>query len=172
MVNFIIGNNATGKTRYLLDMWYSMNASGESCISSFSGSVVNGIIPIEKDMLDIISNELYYNDIIITRNMITAMKGGYEDATPKFFETLSLLSKKVKHIYLDDPSIDMTVVEVRDIAKILNALNRDSDKDIWIVTNSFDMVTICDSHLYCIKDGELRDGSDEYDFLIKVPSEQ
>ena len=166
MVNYIIGDNATGKTRYLLNMWHKMNASGESCISSFSGSVVNGIIPIERCMLDVIDNELYCNDIIITRNMITAMTGDYEDATPKFFEVLSLLSKKVKHIYLDEPSIEMTIEEARDIARILNVLNRESDKDIWITTHSYDITAIYNPHLYCIKDGELCDGGSEYNNLI------
>lgn len=142
MVNIIVGKNASGKTRMLLEIYNKSEKKNTICNLNEDRDTTKISVDIER--LKSISESIDFtiDHITVVHNTVITAETPEHRYSSKFCEILNLLSKDVDTIIIDDIEQDLNLYEQVLIYKILKFFAyRQSNIDIWITTHSS---TICE----------------------------
>ena len=147
MVNVIVGQNAVGKTKKLMEIYSNSEKSSTICNLDSDRDLTKNVIDIERlnslaESIDIITEDV----VIDNNNTIVAIKMQGCKFSFDFCKVLNLLSKKVRTIILDEPEQGINLYEQVLVYKLLKRIAFcHADLDIWITTHSS---VLCDCETF------------------------
>lgn len=156
----LVGNNASGKTKFLYDMAMK---NPDSCVTNLPG-VTNKPLRINKESALSLQYKLWEGDILPGDSSITISEAAFSE---EFFRLLSLIFAEAEYLLLDEP--DAKLASVREGNIIFDALCRTSrNRDcIYVATHDESYLGISDAKAYIVKDGNLVYVGDEwYEYIV------
>ena len=135
MINFIIGENASGKSMYL-DLLIKSELKNNSEIEFVTNlhETLYSETEYVKERLDTLE-EISLADEIDTINEIINISGNPVKLSKDFLQLMTILCKKSKRAYIDEPEQGLSEYEINLLGTFLTLANH-TYEDIFIVTHS------------------------------------
>lgn len=135
MINFIIGENASGKTLYL-DRIINKDLNSHGSIE-FVTNVYDVKHNNSKYNLDRISilEDISYADKVDTSNDIISILGNPVRLSKEFLQIITILCLECKRAYIDEPEQGLSEYEICLLSSFLTYTDK-TFEDVFIVTHS------------------------------------
>lgn len=163
MLNFLIGENASGKTRYLRDLLHNCksdlfvtNLPDEICRSDYK--TIDGIVSWLEDET---TSEIFERDGVFA---FLDLPFSFSD---KFNSILRLMSRDVDYMFLDEPDEGLSKQERSMLSELFIFLSR-TDKQIWVSTHDSAVLYYDNSRYFLVDKGNAVElsGDEAVEYLI------
>ncbi len=133
MINVIIGENASGKTKKLMAMY---NRDITTATINLDDADALRDIPLCREDIEFFEEMLGLKNIVIRENQITVADitetfGRLIPCSSEFLNILSVVCKQVEKVYLDEPEYYLSNTELNYLIYCL----QEFDKEVWITSH-------------------------------------
>ena len=135
MINFIIGENASGKSMYL-DLLIKSELENNTDVEFITNlhDTLYSDLEYNQERLDILEEITFADEIGILNEIIT-ISGNPVKLSRDFLELMTILCKTSKRAYIDEPEQGLSEYEINLLGSFLTLVNY-TYEDIFIVTHS------------------------------------
>jgi len=171
MIKFIIGKNASGKTLYLNNC-VKQDLNSNEDIEFVTNLKDTNYQDVDYDYRKIeILEEISHADSIDTSNELLALIESPVKLSKEFLQLVTILCKKCKRAYIDEPEQGLSEYEINLLASFLQYTNKFFE-EIVVVTHSELLIQVTGCRLLTVKmdefttDIQLLEVSEEKKFEI------
>ena len=161
MVNIIIGNNCSGKTKAIKDMY---RRDKNNSVISTSEDIIKKHIELSSERINVLSDVL--DDIETNNNSVIrcSFNSAFNSVNIQqdLLDIITIICKNKRFIYLDEPELNLSSLDLNIMHNILYCLVDYCNIELWIATKDINFIGIPNANYFIV---------DNYN-LIKIESEE
>ena len=150
MIKFIIGENASGKTLYLNNcVKEDLNSNEDIEFVTNLKDTFYQDVDYDQRKIDILE-EISHSESIDKSNEILALIGNPVKLSKEFLQLVTILCKKCKRAYIDEPEQGLSEYEINLLASFLQYTNKIFE-EVVVVTHSELLIQITGCRLLTVE---------------------